>query len=120
MILLTRFPSEGVVDGRFSFAVLGEIEERRQFLADMVSLGQGQKYRNIINTEISQVKPLRFRLASSTALRKTHFFRAVMSQKVHELEMLDRRSSFQGATTSEGRRPTKEPTRSTGETDGSR
>lgn len=38
-----------------SFAVLGEIEERRQFLADMASLGQAKKYVNIINTEISQV-----------------------------------------------------------------
>lgn len=42
---------------RFSLAVLGEIEERRQFLADMTSLGQGKKYINIISTEISQVKP---------------------------------------------------------------
>lgn len=58
IILLQWFPSDGVIgDSRFfSFVVLGEIEERRQFLADMVSLGQGQKYRNIINTEISQVK----------------------------------------------------------------
>lgn len=38
-----------------SFAVLDEIEERRQFLADMASLGQAKKYVNIINTEISQV-----------------------------------------------------------------
>uniref|UniRef100_H3BXV0 Uncharacterized protein n=1 Tax=Tetraodon nigroviridis TaxID=99883 RepID=H3BXV0_TETNG len=45
--------------------VLGEIEERREFLADMASLGQGHKYSTIINTEISQ--------------------------KVHELEMLDKR-----------------------------
>lgn len=41
---------------RFSFAVLGEIEERRQFLADMSSLGQGKRYTSIIHTEISQVK----------------------------------------------------------------
>uniref|UniRef100_A0A7N6FBQ4 Uncharacterized protein n=1 Tax=Anabas testudineus TaxID=64144 RepID=A0A7N6FBQ4_ANATE len=38
----------------FSFVVLDEIEERRQFLADMASLGQEKKYINIINTEISQ------------------------------------------------------------------
>eukprot|EP00066_Takifugu_rubripes_P022107 XP_011611373.1 PREDICTED: UPF0193 protein EVG1 [Takifugu rubripes] len=44
-------------EARFSFAVLGEIEERRRFLADMASLGQGKKYINIITTEISQVKP---------------------------------------------------------------
>lgn len=34
--------------------VLNEIEERRQFLKDMESLGQGKKYRTIIQTEISQ------------------------------------------------------------------
>uniref|UniRef100_UPI0037E714E7 UPF0193 protein EVG1 n=1 Tax=Semicossyphus pulcher TaxID=241346 RepID=UPI0037E714E7 len=34
--------------------VLHEIEERKQFLADMVSLGQEKQYINIINTEISQ------------------------------------------------------------------
>uniref|UniRef100_A0A665VR89 Uncharacterized protein n=1 Tax=Echeneis naucrates TaxID=173247 RepID=A0A665VR89_ECHNA len=34
--------------------VLNEIEERRQFLADMASLGQEKQYTNIINTEISQ------------------------------------------------------------------
>ncbi|KAL6110530.1 uncharacterized protein ACO6RY_19594 [Pungitius sinensis] len=34
--------------------VLDEIEERRQFLADMSSLGEEKKYVNIINTEISQ------------------------------------------------------------------
>ncbi|KAM9857690.1 UPF0193 protein EVG1 [Aulostomus maculatus] len=34
--------------------VLGEIEERRQFLADMASLGQEKQYIHIINTEISQ------------------------------------------------------------------
>nr|XP_040041846.1 UPF0193 protein EVG1 isoform X3 [Gasterosteus aculeatus aculeatus] len=34
--------------------VLDEIEERRQFLADMSSLGEAKQYVNIINTEISQ------------------------------------------------------------------
>ncbi|XP_054634718.1 UPF0193 protein EVG1 [Dunckerocampus dactyliophorus] len=34
--------------------VLDEIEERRQFLADMASLGQEKQYIHIINTEISQ------------------------------------------------------------------
>lgn len=34
--------------------ILDEIEERRQFLEDMASLGQEQQYVNIINTEISQ------------------------------------------------------------------
>uniref|UniRef100_A0A8C4H2I2 Uncharacterized protein n=1 Tax=Dicentrarchus labrax TaxID=13489 RepID=A0A8C4H2I2_DICLA len=35
--------------------VLDEIEERRQFLEDMASLGQEKQYIHIINTEISQV-----------------------------------------------------------------
>nr|XP_057945026.1 UPF0193 protein EVG1 [Doryrhamphus excisus] len=34
--------------------VLDEIEERRQFLADMASVGQEKQYIHIINTEISQ------------------------------------------------------------------
>lgn len=34
--------------------VLDEIEERRQFLADMASLGQDEQYIYIINSEISQ------------------------------------------------------------------
>ncbi|XP_061129351.1 UPF0193 protein EVG1 isoform X1 [Syngnathus typhle] len=34
--------------------VLDEIRERRQFLADMASLGQDKQYSHIINTEISQ------------------------------------------------------------------
>lgn len=32
-----------------------EIAERRQFLQEMESLGQGEKYRHIIETEISRV-----------------------------------------------------------------
>ena len=36
--------------------VLLEIEDRRKFLAEMESLGQGAKYRTLINTEISQVR----------------------------------------------------------------
>jgi len=35
--------------------VLQEIEERRQFLAEMEALGQGKKYNTQIMTEISQV-----------------------------------------------------------------
>ncbi|KAM3865382.1 UPF0193 protein EVG1 [Diretmus argenteus] len=34
--------------------VLDEIEDRRQFLADMTALGQGKNYYSLINTEISQ------------------------------------------------------------------
>ncbi|XP_054599937.2 UPF0193 protein EVG1 isoform X2 [Nothobranchius furzeri] len=34
--------------------VLNEIEERRQFLADMAALGQEDRYADMINTEISQ------------------------------------------------------------------
>ncbi|KAM7418623.1 hypothetical protein PAMA_015975 [Pampus argenteus] len=57
--------------------VLDEIEERRQFLADMASLGQEKQYINIINTEISQ--------------------------KIRELEVLDKTLSAKDAETS-GRR----------------
>ncbi|KAM9817759.1 UPF0193 protein EVG1 isoform 3-T3 [Syngnathus typhle] len=38
----------------YSVVVLDEIRERRQFLADMASLGQDKQYIHIINTEISQ------------------------------------------------------------------
>ena len=38
--------------------VLMEIEERRKFLDEMEALGQGAKYRSLINTEISQVRLL--------------------------------------------------------------
>ncbi|XP_030638677.1 UPF0193 protein EVG1 [Chanos chanos] len=34
--------------------VLDEIEERKEFLEEMFALGQGHKYHNLINTEISQ------------------------------------------------------------------
>lgn len=37
------------------FTVQQEIEERQKFLSEMESLGRGEKYRNIIATEISQV-----------------------------------------------------------------
>ncbi|XP_030206485.1 UPF0193 protein EVG1 isoform X1 [Gadus morhua] len=37
-----------------SSVVVDEIEERRQFLADMTALGQEKLYRNLINTEIAQ------------------------------------------------------------------
>ncbi|XP_037546210.1 UPF0193 protein EVG1 [Nematolebias whitei] len=47
--------------------VLNEIDERRQFLADVAALGQERPYVDIINTEISQ--------------------------KIRELELLDRTSS---------------------------
>uniref|UniRef100_A0A8C6L6L0 Uncharacterized protein n=1 Tax=Nothobranchius furzeri TaxID=105023 RepID=A0A8C6L6L0_NOTFU len=36
--------------------VLNEIEERRQFLADMAALGQEDRYADMINTEISQLR----------------------------------------------------------------
>ena len=35
--------------------VVEEIEERRQFLADMSALGQEKLYHNLISTEIAQV-----------------------------------------------------------------
>lgn len=40
----------------FSYpSVVNEIQERREFLAEMEALGQGKKYQGIILTEISQV-----------------------------------------------------------------
>ncbi len=38
------------------FPVVGEIEERRQFLAEMEGLGRGKEFRSKITTEISQVR----------------------------------------------------------------
>ena len=45
---------EGEEIDRFE-EVLGEIEERRQFLEDMTALGQDKAHRHRILTEISQV-----------------------------------------------------------------
>ena len=41
--------------GEFLLLVQKEIEDRQNFLEEMISLGQGEKYRPIISTEISQV-----------------------------------------------------------------
>ena len=41
--------------GKFLLLVQKEIEDRQNFLEEMISLGQGEKYRPIISTEISQV-----------------------------------------------------------------
>ncbi|XP_028280582.1 UPF0193 protein EVG1 [Parambassis ranga] len=49
--------------------VLDEIEERRQFLADMASLGQEKQYADMINTEISQ-KIRELELLDKTSVRK--------------------------------------------------
>lgn len=47
--------------------ILQEIAERKDFLDEMDSLGQGDKHRNIIMTEISQV-----RTYSGTSLIQIH------------------------------------------------
>lgn len=40
----------------FSYlSVVNEVQERKEFLAEMEALGQGKKYQRIILTEISQV-----------------------------------------------------------------
>ncbi|XP_017548472.1 UPF0193 protein EVG1 isoform X1 [Pygocentrus nattereri] len=57
---------EGRETDRFQ-EVLDEIEERRQFLEEMNALGRGQHYQHIINSQISQ--------------------------KIRELELIDRRRS---------------------------
>ncbi|NXI41775.1 EVG1 protein, partial [Galbula dea] len=49
--------------------LVNEIQERREFLADMEALGQGKKYRNIVLTEISQ--------------------------KMHEMEIIDKKRSVE-------------------------
>ena len=47
-------PEEETEMDRFD-EVLKEIEERKEFLEEMETLGQGQKYRTKLMTEISQV-----------------------------------------------------------------
>ena len=42
----------------FYIIVLEEIEDRKQFLEEMTSVGMGHHYQNVINTEISQVTQL--------------------------------------------------------------
>ena len=43
------------MDQWLCYSVLQEIEERREFLTEMESLGKGKTYRSKIMTEISQV-----------------------------------------------------------------
>lgn len=38
--------------------MVNEVQERREFLAEMEALGQGKKYQRIISTEISQVRKI--------------------------------------------------------------
>ena len=44
----------------YTVSVQGEIEDRQKFLADMEAMGKGEKYRQIIATEISQVSCVPF------------------------------------------------------------
>lgn len=72
----------------------------------MASLGQGKKYISIINTEISQVKPTPPTPGFISRAEKPPLFRLlpVISQKIQELEMLEKKSRFQkDATESEER-----------------
>ena len=51
--------------------VMKEIEERKEFLKEMEALGQGQKYRTKLMTEISQVRistPIICKIGGSTSL----------------------------------------------------
>lgn len=79
----------------------------------MVSLGQGKKYTSIINTEISQVKPL----LHLTPSDDHSYSKPAMSQKIQELDMLNQRSRFKDAAASD-RRGTTEATKSSSGTDG--
>uniref|UniRef100_A0A8D2MHN1 EVG1 protein n=1 Tax=Zonotrichia albicollis TaxID=44394 RepID=A0A8D2MHN1_ZONAL len=56
--------------------LMNEIQERREFLAEMEALGQGKKYQGIVLTEISQ--------------------------KLHEMEIIDKK--YQGVTKQQGNR----------------
>lgn len=62
------------------FTVQQEIEERQKFLSEMESLGRGEKYRNIIATEISQVW-LILKLASVKVLILVIFIISVQTFK---------------------------------------
>lgn len=39
-------------------SVMNEVQERKEFLAEMEALGQGKKYQRMIFTEISQVRKI--------------------------------------------------------------
>ena len=62
--------------------VLGEIEERREFLEDMAALGQDQPHRNRIMTEISQV--------CCKYLKNKIRFPPLSFQRIRELEEIDK------------------------------
>ena len=70
--------------------VVGEIEERRQFLAEMEALGQGKEYRHKIMTEISQVRTSEACQAITITYNVTF-----LTQRVHELEMIDKQRTAQ-------------------------
>lgn len=49
--------SESFFHSFFSYlSVVNEVQERKEFLAEMEALGQGKKYQSIVLTEISQVR----------------------------------------------------------------
>lgn len=54
--MFSRLLAESCFHSVFSYpSVVNEVQERKEFLAEMEALGQGKKYRRIVLTEISQV-----------------------------------------------------------------
>ena len=49
-----------LLNSLYTIVVQKEIQDRQNFLEEMISLGQGDKYRPIISTEISQVRVVNF------------------------------------------------------------
>ena len=64
--------------------VMGEIEERRQFLEDMAALGQDKPHRNRILTEISQARRTVF--SPYVWCAKVYL---LCLQRIRELEVID-------------------------------
>ncbi|NXE40820.1 EVG1 protein, partial [Ptilorrhoa leucosticta] len=65
-VLIQKKEEETAEPDRFE-ELINEIQERREFLAEMEALGQGRKYQGIVLTEISQ--------------------------KLHEMEIIDKKRS---------------------------
>lgn len=61
-----------IIKCHFLPTVLDEIEDRRQFLEEMMTLGKGHQYEHLINTEISQVKIQIHKLITANTIMKRH------------------------------------------------
>ena len=76
--------------------VMKEIEERKEFLEEMEALGQGDKYRSKLMTEISQVYKDNIIVMHSDAgqvaqhCQQVHNQILLFMQKIYELERMDK------------------------------